>query len=58
MDNRSNDPMKNEIPNRATWRQMLTKELVALRDTLPTPLDANFASIFGEYLGTTNLDWL
>jgi hypothetical protein len=51
MDNRSNDPMKNEMPNRAMWRQMLTKELVTLRDMLPTSLDANFASIFEEYLG-------
>jgi hypothetical protein len=51
MDKRSSDPMKNEMPNRAMWRQMLTKDLVTLKDMLPTPSDANFASIFEEYLG-------
>jgi hypothetical protein len=47
----SSEPVKNETSNKAMWRQMLTKELVALRDMLSCRLDTNFASIFDEFVG-------
>ena len=42
--------MKSEMQNREIRRQMLAEEIVALRDMLPSPLDAKFARFFEEYI--------